>query len=148
MRISVPKIMRPIDLADYAPELVRPDGKPALVWVWVNPPRDLMDRRSRQIQVGADAYRTLAGSLPAAGGQTLTDDQRRRIMSDLHATGLEMASWFAEIWSQHSDAETHWTTDDVTTLGINETDPSLYPWLQRRTLQLIHEHRDAEKKRP
>lgn len=147
MRISVPKLLRSIDLADYAPELVHPDGKPIMVWVWVNPPRDLMDRRRRNLQMGADAYRVINDAVKV-GDQPLSIDERRRLLNDLLATGNLMAAWFAEIWSQADDAETHWSTEDVLSLGTNQTDPALYPWLQIQTMDLITAHRDAEKKRP
>lgn len=148
MQITISKIVRPINLEDYAPELVRVDGKPLLVWVWVNPTRDMMDRRRRQLQVGSDAYKALGQAMEGQeGGRVLSTDERTQILTDLHVTGTEMAAWFAEIWSQHADVGTHWTVDEVLGLGLSETDPGLYPWLQRRTLREISDHRSAEKKR-
>lgn len=149
MRISIPKILRRIDLADYAPELVHPDGKPILVWVWVNPPRDLMERRRAILQTGGDAIRRLKDA-PAGGtdGQGLTLEERRRIVADLADTSTGISAWFAEIWSQGQDPETHWSAEDVLTVGKNSTDPALYVWLQNRTMELIEEHRSGEKKRP
>ncbi|HRF71758.1 MAG TPA: hypothetical protein PL117_03220 [Accumulibacter sp.] len=149
MQISISQIVRPINLEDYAPELVRSDGKPLLVWVWVNPTRDMMARRRRQLQVGSDAYKALGQAMDGhEGGRVLTPEERTQILTDLHVTGTEMAAWFAEIWSKHPDPSTHWTVDEVLNLGLSDTDPGLYPWLQRRTLKEISDHRAAEKKRP
>lgn len=149
MRISIPRIVRKIDLAEYAPELVHPDGKPVLVWVWVNPPRDLMDQRRRAIEIGTAAYAAMNALLGSSTEDPQpTIDERRRILADLSETGVAIARWFSEIWSQHEDTGTHWSVEDVLELGTNRTDPALYPWLQQGTLQLISDHRVAEKKRP
>lgn len=40
MRIEIPKIVQPLSLADYAPELGA-----VTVFVWVNPPGEFLDRR-------------------------------------------------------------------------------------------------------
>lgn len=150
MRITIPKILRALDLAEYAPELVHPDGSPILIWVWVNPPRDLMDRRRRQLDIGRQAVASInamaSGTPDGANDDSLM--KRRQIMTDLIACGQLIAGWFAEIWSQHAEVDTHWSTDDVVALGTNATDPALYPWLQSRTLDLIRDHRELEKKRP
>lgn len=138
MKIIVPPIVRPVRLTDYAPELVREDGAPVTVHVWVNPPVKLIDEY-RQLSLQAKALRE---QLQAAQ----PDDDLREIGAQLIAIGERFAQWYAEIWSKHADAGTHWTPQDVRDLAINDTDPGLDDWLRGQTWELIAAHRTGEKK--
>ena len=75
---------------------------------------------------------------------------------ELSAVGLEfdglmtsLHAWYAELWSQHADAMTHWTVDDVAELvrACQEHDPAFWSWLQDRSFQAIQDHRDGIKKK-
>lgn len=106
MQIQIPRLVQPLPLADYAPELGA-----VTIFVWVNPPIEFLRRR-----------------------ETLTDD--------------EIDAWWVELWSQGSDPGTRWTAEDLQRLitETSSTDPGLWPWLARRTWELIGEHRAAAKK--
>ena len=140
MRFQVPKIVRPLALTDYAPEMVKPGtAEPLLVWVWVNPPVALLDAYDEALERG----RELAARLDKAAG----DDEIRALAQELSANGRRFAEWFAEIWSQGKDEGTHWTAQDVLDMGSNETDPGLHSWLSARTRELIRAHREGQQKK-
>lgn len=117
MRITVPKVVRPLKVAEYAQEF----GE-LVIPVWVNPPRDLLGE--------------LIDCLKTVPEETREERAHRAI------------EIIAELWSQGSDQETHWTADEVITLASEtmETDPQFWPWLRERTFDMIGEHRKQEKK--
>jgi hypothetical protein len=59
----------------------------------------------------------------------------------------EMTAVFAELWSAGPEG-THWSAEEIEALidGMAETDPQLWPWLRKRTILMIREHREAVKK--
>lgn len=140
MRFQVPKIVRPLTLTDYAPEMVKPGtAEPLIVWVWVNPPVALLDAYDEALERG----RELAAKLEKAAG----DDEIRALAQELSANGRRFAEWFAEIWSQGKDENTRWTAQDVLDMGSSETDPGLHSWLSARTRELIRAHREGQQKK-
>lgn len=135
--ITIPKIIRPVPLADYAPELGA-----AAVWVWVNPPSSRLAQFYEARRV-ADALRpALARAI-----ETQDADTFGRVRQELHQVGLEMGGVLSELWSQHSDAATHLSVQAVLDLAVSDTDPGLYPWLLERSLALITAHQDRSKKK-
>lgn len=126
MRFNIPVLTEPINLTEYAGGMRNADGTPMVVQVWVNPPRRLFA-----------AYDASVERLQAAGA----DPTAQR------AAATELAAWYAEVWSQHPDAQTHCTPEDVLAMMELETDPRLYPWLARRTWDAIKAHRDAAAKK-
>lgn len=138
MRIIIPPITRPIPLTDYAPELKSEDGAPVVVHVWVNPPVRMIDEY-RQLLATAQALRQEIE-------KPQTEDGLKALGGQLVAIGERFSEWYAEIWSKHADAGTHWTAQDVRDLATSETDPDLHNWLRGRTWDLITAHRTGEKK--
>lgn len=144
MRFTIPPILRPIHLADYAPQLVDAAGKSIVVWVWVNPPRQMLIDHDALIdqlnQLRGKINHTDALTLPAGDALVAATAEVQRI-----ATAL--AEWCAKLWSMSTDMATHWTPAEVQALMESDTDPALYGWLKRRTLAAIMAHRaDVEKK--
>lgn len=126
-RIVVPKIVRQLDLREYAEELT---GE---ICVWVNPPRG---------KIGEVRGYLLAARELAAGGKDVV-----ALGEKLDALAEAEYGWFAEIWSQGAE-ETRWSVEEVRSLvaGAAETDPGLWNWLMRRTFEMIQAHRDGKKK--
>lgn len=91
--------------------------------VWVNPPRELLGELIECLKVVPEETR---------------EERAKRAVEII-----------AELWSQGTDPETHWTAEEVITLASEtmETDPKLWPWLRERTFELIGQHRNQEKKR-
>jgi hypothetical protein len=57
---------------------------------------------------------------------------------------LKMLDWYAKVWSQGHDAETHWTVDELQTLEQN--DPALLSWMISATWQTRQAHMEQKKK--
>jgi hypothetical protein len=126
MRFDIPAIVRPLSLADYAPEME------VTLQVWVNPPRSTIQKYFQSAMDIGEAIR--------AGGPDA--------VAKIEAAGLVVIEWAAEIWSQGED-DTRWSVEDVTALqnGCMETDPALWGWLINRTVEMIADHRAASKKK-
>lgn len=121
MKITVPKIVQGLRVREYAEEF-----GDLTIYVWVNPPRSLLEEMFEKMERKPEE----------------TDE-------DYAVKAGRVIEIFAELWSQCSDPETHWTKDELVQLGMEtmETDPALWPWLRNRTLEMISEHRRLEKKR-
>lgn len=124
MKIDIPRIVRPLALAQYAEELSE-----AVVWVWANPTREFLGRWS---ELGAMASTAVKAK----------DEAGLRNVEDL------IYSWFSECWSQGPDDATHWTAAEVKALAehCTDTDPALWTFVQEGTLRLIQAHRARERK--
>jgi len=140
MRIIVPPITRPVYLTAYVAELVNEDKTPITVYVWVNPPHEM---RNQLTNLLAQTRELRARLEKAKAGEK----------DDLGAIGQEMVevsngvfSFYAAIWSKHSNAATHWSFDDVRALAGNDTDPGLFDWLTTRTWETINAYQSGEKK--
>jgi len=143
MNFKIPKIIRPITLTDYAPEMVHDDGpdagKPSAVYVWVNPPALLLTRHG---ELRAQASRANKQLTTAASDKAALS----AVAQELSSVGGGLAPLYAELWSQHADAQTHWTTQDVLDLANNEANPALFGWLTSRTIMAISDHRAGLRK--
>lgn len=119
MPVTIRPLTRPLPLDEYAEGLeIRFDDGPAkVVHVWVNPPRALREEHDR-----------------------LLAEARQSGMSP------ELFAWYARLWSQHPDAATHWTAEEVQALAENDTDPNLLIWLQNRSIDMMTAHRSAKRK--
>ncbi len=83
MKITLPRVTRPLPLSEYLPE-----AGEQVMHIWVNPPNLTLAR--------------LAALERAA-----------RESPDKEKTGQALMTWYAECWSQHADPATHWTADEV-----------------------------------
>lgn len=129
MQLNIKKIIRPLDLGDYAREL---QGQ--AVYVWVNPTREALNRRA-----------ALDEELNRGIERSQTAEARAEFNLWIKGTfEPNIKAWFAEIWSQYPEPATHWTVSEIEQLEAS--DPALVLWLNTRTMQLIYEHRRVEKK--
>lgn len=129
-KINIPVLVRPIDLADYAPELAG-----GTVYVWVNPTRDVIEERRNIFAEIGELLKVEAEK---------RDDAWRARDDEL---GRRSVAWYARIWSRHADPATHWTPEEVNQLSEHETDPGLYRWLIARTIALMEDHRQGVAKK-
>jgi len=134
MQIDIPRIVRPIELSEYAAEL---DG--VRMYVWVNAPRDFYARHSALLAEN-DALRAQLEDVTAP-------DKLAAVGKDLQRIGGEFVEFFRELWSQGKNPETHWTTESVSALITLDTDPGLYGWLCRRSFELVIDHKARGKKK-
>lgn len=115
------KIEFPKIIREFPLSEYAPEVKGA-IQVWVNPPVKTLDEL-------AEAFKSYAGS----NGQEQVDN---------------FLSVISALLSQHPDAATHWTVDELKALydGTRDTDPSFWWWFHNRILQEIQEHRTRQKK--
>ena len=152
MKLDIKRIVRPLALRDYAEEY-----GDEVVWVWVNPLRAfrmrlyeladefkaVRDRLEELAKAEAEAVEgdaeggTPEGDTPNPEVKSLGDEVDR-ITGELHA-------WWAELWSQGQDEETHWTVGDVGELieAARDSDPMLWDFLQERSMELSNAHREG-----
>jgi hypothetical protein len=140
MKIDVPKIIRPLDLREYAPEMGTE------IQVWVNPPRAKVLEMA-QLEATSGAIQQRMKEIRATESEVAAEEARKAL-EELEQTGQKIMVWFAEMWSQGPDPESHLTLEEVQKLvehSVN-TDPVLWPWLCGRTRAMINEHRTKVKK--
>lgn len=120
VKIEIPKILKEIPLCEY-----HADFGAQTVLVWVNPSRKVGKRRLDLIRE----------SLAALQAQDEAEADR------LNAA---MNAWYAEIWSQGEEAETHLSAEEVE--RACESSPDFVRWLIERTNALFLQQREQEKK--
>lgn len=155
MKITIPKVVKPLYLRDYAEGFgVDPEsGQDAPLWVWVNPPLDVLreyDEVQTEITKGM-AELVLKKRAESEEGAVV------EIRSSLYLEAFDpeeraghskrIENFLAVIWSQ-GKPETQMSADEVHELieSAAETDPAFPLWLQNRTLEMIREHRAGRKK--
>jgi len=135
LKIKIPKIIRPLKLADYAPEY-----EEAVLDVWVNPPSDVTDGINVVIRRTNEAFEALKAAK--------TDEEAKRLRDELDTLGTQMAELFSRVWSQGKDPERHMSLDDITAL-VEECDQNgepIYSWMTGESWRMILEHRVGIKK--
>lgn len=130
MKYLIPKIVRPLDLAEYAPEL-----KGHTVVVWVNPDRAFVTQRDELIE----QYNL---KLDALKDNPEGIEEFKAYTFETFLPGI--FGWFAKLWSQGAEDDTHWTVEEIREL--EDADPALAEFMKRRSMQMIQEHRAKEKK--
>jgi hypothetical protein len=152
-RFKVPKIVRPLRLEEYQPEY----GE-ATIWVWVNPPVELLQQRQATVRRILEAQRELVSALQemqkekiSAEEKAAQEAQRQACVQRISEGGEETMRWISQVWSQHSDEANHWPLEEVEALvsetaGENGNDPGLWSWLVQHTVEMIGEYRKSRKK--
>jgi len=136
MKYNIPKIVRPVALTEFAPELIHDDGSPAVVQVWVNPPTARMTHYYDLSREGTAAIVLLKAA----------EGDKAAAVAEINRVGGELSALFAELWSQHADPATHWTAEEVSALANSDANPALYGWLTGRTIAAIGEYRSRLRK--
>lgn len=128
MKFDIPKIVRALDLQEYAPE-----WGSLQIQVWVNPPVRLLQEHD---QVLLDVRQAIKDDVDPATAQAMIEQAAK-----------DMARIFAELWSQGAP-ETRWSADEIEHMveETQSTDPRLWAWLRERTIEMIRDYRAAVKK--
>ena len=153
MKINIPRIVRSVRLSDYAPEYGEQE-----VWMWVNPPKAL----TLQFQALTDEDNDLLARITELtkpllgdGGEDVGEEAQAEIADALaplferrQVLAGEVFAWWAEMWSQHHDAETHWTAGEVQELAeaAMEHDPGFWRFLLEQTSATVKDYREQKKR--
>lgn len=159
MKFSIPRIVKPLKLAEYAEEF----GDVAIL-MWVNPGIEMRTRYDRiQAEITAvlgklrletdpstpfDTLRQAHGSAQGSNDDESEDafipDEElvEKIQAELGEKTEEIYAWWAEMWSQHKEPEQHWTVDDVRELAEQcaQIDPGLWTFIEDGCLDLMINH--------
>jgi hypothetical protein len=110
MKLSIPRLVERLELRGYAEGF----GEEGL-WVWVNPPRDMIRVHDEQVLT-----------------RKASDEEIFGWYAEVWSQGPEGTHWSVEevreLWESSRD-----------------TDPRLWAWLVARTSELIREHRVKKK---
>lgn len=134
MRIEIPKIVKKIELAEYAPEF----GE-QVIEVWVNPSKSVF----AEFEELQDRVEDLTNKIKAA--KNASGDEIHQVTEDSKKLNDDIARWYSAIWSQ---GENPISPSEVTELleAAKESDPGFQNWLFDMTWASIREHRDTRKK--
>jgi hypothetical protein len=157
MKIQIPKVVIPVNMGEYAPELQGKD-----LFVWVNPPKqkiaeyndlvtmlqtkELAAARETLLPEGAEVSKSPNGKSPLVR----TFDQLSRWLKIKQETSQradeidqQLLDWYAEIWSQ-GPPDTQWTAEELRTL--ESQDPAFLSWMISQTWKVRAEHIEHKKK--
>jgi hypothetical protein len=153
MKINIPKVIVVVPMAGYAPEL---EGK--ALQVWVNPPMQMLQAYTAlltTLQTDELEKARQALEMPAQTEERTplwkAFDQaqhwlNRKKEKAEKSEGVDerLLAWYAELWSQAADTDTHWTVEELRTL--ESKDPSFLSWLIAETWNARAAHMDQKKK--
>jgi hypothetical protein len=158
MKFALPKLTRFLPLQEYAPE--EPSLAGVGIQVWVDPPRAVLlefDELNRGFRQVLEKITTIDHRPRTTDKKKQTRDRllgwmhalTKRPQDDKFKTAIEthrqaQYAWYARLWSQSADAETHWTADELE--KINDGNPQFYEWLCVSSWALIERHREDVKK--
>ena len=123
-------------MSAYAEEM---DG--LALHVWVNP--------SRNIKNEFFSLQTKIGGLKQESEKLLTakkpDDKKAEALAkSVEKINKSIYEWYANIWSQATDPETHVTVEEIEAM-VTE-DPAIWAFMARGTQALISEHSEGIRK--
>lgn len=142
MKLEIPKIVRTLDLGQYADEIALE------MQVWVNPPAKLLLQHDMNVAISRKTSKEIEALQRSEVKVEDFDVRLEALTKTLAAAGAAVCEVMAELWSQGTDVESRWTAADVKEL-INSTyttDPGLYTWMHDQTMDMIQEHRTQRKK--
>lgn len=136
MEFRLSRITKPLDLGDYDERL-----RGQVLHVWVNPNKEFNKDRLRLLTDYAKYMKSIARNSVAGNWFQrfknwsvlfVTQYYRKQWLEALHDM---RNAWFSRLWSQHEDAETHCTVEEVKRLSIEE--PALFEWLMKESVLLL-----------
>jgi len=142
-RFNIPKIVRPLDLAAYAPELATEIGAASPpIQMWVNMPRRKQAEYSVLITQTNDLIKKLIEAVEKADVETA-----RQLTEATNRVGTEIARWWSEAWSQGPE-ESRWTVDEVEDFArrCQAEDTALWDFIIQGCRALVREHRESARK--
>ena len=153
MKIDFPRVYRPLRLAEFAEEF----GEEAIT-VWVNPPKAVREQFAGIVTNSARARQKLTLTTNEATNKRISAKARKapeavkaskgpdvstgEAVAELEKAGGALITWLAGMWDDWSEEEIRKLTEETL-----EDNPAFYPWLVRRTFEMIGEYRRGGKKK-
>ena len=131
MNILIPKVVKPLQLAEYAEEF----GENCLQ-VWVNPPIKLISELNTNLMKVRDI------EIPT---KKLTLEESAAFEEKLKSILDKQLGCYAEILGQGDEKI---TVEDLRQMAeeTSDTDPNFWPWVKQKIAAMIAEHRVGIKK--
>ena len=160
MKFEIPKTTRFLPLQEYDPENRELAG--VGIQVWVDPPFSVQAEFDNLTRNYRQTLEILGAKISAEFGKVPVKplSLSKRLLSWIKYLGVKgqnsrfktttknyqrsMYIWYARLWSQSLDIETHWTVEELE--KINKKNPQLYEWLCISSWILIKKHREDVKK--
>ena len=164
MKINITKLFGQVHLDEYMPAL-----KGKVLLVWLNMPRRLREEKERLVPEFLQAMEEINGerkaarlaraekrmeteAQPATNEPPAPDPEYDASIAELDARAevalrdlnRAVMVWYANIWSQGDDPETHWLLEELEEL--DRTDPDFLQFMLARSDGLLTEHRKNAKK--
>jgi hypothetical protein len=133
MKINIPRVVVPVDMSEYAPELA---GQ--YLHVWVNPPLEML---GNHLTLAARA--SLAPARPHPTPPPTPPHVEENNMERGVSGEDELLKWYVEVWNQGPEP-THWTLEEVRELQAQ--DPAFLVWMIQATTEARKAHLDRKKK--
>lgn len=137
------QIVQRIDCKQYAPDSEVSEALAKYkVYVWINPPPDIRERREVFIKNVIDLLEKISGSDDAGEIDNFTEQ--------LKEAGPENDKLLSILLSQHEDSEgedTHWTPEEVRAYRDDDIEPEFIDFLTDEAWRLINEHRNHRQKK-
>lgn len=151
MKLNIPPTLQTIDLADWNPE-----AKGQVIYVWVDPPSDVLKERSDFRQ----EYTAFMAELLAKPDESPKKEkpsakvlqankiqQEKQFLASVEeftkAQAPKVHAWYAALWSEGKE-DTRWTAEELA--EMKKKNPNLLNWLTGRSNELLDFYRGAEKK--
>lgn len=162
MKINFPKIVRPIDLGEYAAEM---QGQ--VIHVWVNPPSNDIVAMAEFYKASLDLenlpnnIETVKEHLASIKKPTEKQKAEHEKMLAFYGKRLKeledekykdaydkYLGYLSSLLSQGSNKETHYSVEELRELekASQKTDPAFWGWFQTRVIDATNDHRLGRKK--
>ena len=136
MKFNIPKIVRRLDMSVYAEEM---EG--LALHVWVNPSRNIKkafwDLQLEIVGLKHESDKLLASKKPDLKKVDAINKRVDGVYKTVYA-------WYANIWSQASDPDTHIAVEEIE--AMTDEDPALWTFMAQGTQALIEEHTEGIRK--
>ena len=136
MKFNIPKIIRPLEMSAYAEEM---EG--LALQVWVNPSRNIksafFNLQVELVGLSNEINKLMDAKKP---------DQKKiaGLSKKVDSVNAEIHEWYANIWSQASDKDTHVSADSLASMA--DDDPALWVFMAQGTQALIKDHIEGIRK--
>lgn len=130
MKLKIEKILKPLELKDYAPEY----GDASLM-VWINPPRAMREKLNElYAEFRQKTLKQSKREVEVSQDKSVLKKELDEYKAFIKDWNHRVQEWYVQIWSQ-GVADTHWSVEELE--EIDQADPKLMAWMLTRTQELL-----------